>query len=106
MMYGMMALTEYNRTAAQEPHYAGMMRNRPAKKYRVFEIGNGVFFEFWNTQEWEFTILHQAFDSQESYCLANRLLTNARCIGPSAENLSRVVKMARKTVADYLAAQE
>ena len=101
----MTALTEYNRTAAQAPQYAAMMRKRPARKYRAFEIGNGVFFEFWNTQEWEFTILHQAFDSQESYCLANRLLTNARCIGPSAENLSRVVKMARKTVANYLSEQ-
>ena len=102
MMYDMNALMEYKRKTCHDPQYAVNMRNRPAKKYRVFEIGNGVFFEFWNTQEWEFTILHQAFDSQESYCLANRLLTNARCIGPSAENLSRVVKMARKTVANYL----
>ena len=105
MMYGISALMEYNRTAAQDPQYTATMGNRPARKHRVFEIGNGVFFEFWNTQEWEFTILHQAFDSQESYCLANRLLTNARCIGPSAENLSRVVKMARKTVANFLAEQ-
>ena len=105
MMYGIGALMEYNRKAYQDPQYAANMRNRPAKKHRISEIGNGVFFEFWSTHEWEFTILPQIFNRQERYYLANQLLTNARCIGPSAENLHRVVKMARKTVADFLSEQ-
>lgn len=105
MMYGISALMECNRKAYQDPQYAAMMCKRPAKKHRIFEIGNGVFFEFWGTHEWEFTILPHAFESRNRYRLANQLLTNARCIGPSAENLHRVVKMARKTVANYLAEQ-
>ena len=51
MMYDMNAMMEYKRKTCHDPQYAVNMRNRPAKKYRVFEIGNGVFFEFWNTQE-------------------------------------------------------
>lgn len=105
MMYGIGALMEYNRKAAQDSQYAVMMRNRPAKKHRVFEIGNGVFFEFWGAHEWEFTVLPLNMDRRDCYRLANQLFTNARCIGPSADNLHRIVKMAKKTIANYLSEQ-
>lgn len=102
MMYGMTALNEYNRKAAQDPQYAAMMRKRPAKKHRTFEIGHGIYFEFWGAHEWEFSVLPLYFDKKTCYHLAHELFTNACCIGPSADNLHRIVKMARKTVANYL----
>ena len=105
MMYGMMALTEFNRTAVQDPQYAGMMRNRPAKKHRAFEIGYGIYFEFWGAHEWEFSALPLYFDKKTCCHLVDQLYTNASCIGPSADNLHRIVKMARKTVANYLSEQ-
>ena len=105
MMYGISALMEYNRKAAQDPQYAATMRNRPARKHRVFEIGNGVFFEFWGAHEWEFTILPDAFERRDAYRLVHQLHTNACCIGPSADNLHRIVKMAKKTIANYLSEQ-
>lgn len=105
MMYGMMVLTEYNRKAAQDPQYAAMMRKRPAKKHRTFEIGHGIYFEFWGAHEWEFTVLPLYFDKKTCYHLAHQLQTTACCIGPSADNLHRIVKMARKTIANYLSEQ-
>ena len=92
MMYGMTALMEYNRTAAQDPRYAAMMRRRPAKKYRAVEIGHGIYFEFWGAHEWEFTVLPLYFDKKTCYHLAYQLHTTARCIGLSADNLHRIVK--------------
>ena len=62
MLYGTQTLMECNRKAVQEPQYAATMRNRPARKHRVFEIGNGVFFEFWSPREWEFTVLPLEID--------------------------------------------
>ena len=105
MIYGISALMEYNRKAAQDSQYAAMMRKRPARKHRVFEIGNGVFFEFWGAHEWEFTVLPLNMDRRDCYRLANQLFTNARCIGPSADNLHRIVKMAKKTIANFLSEQ-
>ena len=103
MMYGTQTLMECNRKAVQEPQYAGITRNRPAKKHRVFEIGNGVFFEFWSPREWEFTVLPLEIDHDSCGRLLNQLYTNASCIGPSADSLPRIVKKARQTVAAYLA---
>lgn len=105
MMYGTQILMESNRKAAQDPRYVATMRNRPVRKHRVFEIGNGVFFEFWSPREWEFTVLPLEIDHDSCGRLLNQLYTNASCIGPSADNLHRIVKMARKTVTNYLSEQ-
>ena len=103
MMYGTQILMESNRKAAQDPRYVATMRNRPVRKHRVFEIGNGVFFEFWSPREWEFTVLPLEIDLKSCSRLMNQLYTDASCIGPSADSLPRIVKKARQTVAAYLA---
>ena len=105
MMYGITALMEYNRKAAQDPRYAAIMRSRPAKKHRVYEIGNGIFFEYWNTHEWEFTVLNPNIDRKESYHLLNQLYADVCNIDPTYDKLHRIVKMARKTFANYLSEQ-
>jgi len=102
MMYGITALMEYNRKAAQDPRYAAIMRSRPAKKHRVYEIGNGIFFEYWNKDEWEFTQVNQNIDMQEWNRVALDLVFSIKCINPTADKLQRIVKMAKKRFAKFL----
>lgn len=39
-----MELMKVNEMACRNPEYARMMRKRPGKKYRVFEICGGGYF--------------------------------------------------------------
>lgn len=96
------ALTSVNLMALQNPNYARIMARRPAKKHRVIEIGNGIFFEYWNKDEWEFTQVNQNIDMQEWNRVALDLVFSIKCINPTADKLQRIVKMAKKRFAKFL----
>lgn len=102
MMNGMNALMEVNQQARQNPNYADMMTRRSAKKHRVFEIGNGIFFEYWNKNEWEFTVVNKNIDMREWTRTARQIVVDIECMNPTSEKLPRIVKLAKKRFAQYL----
>lgn len=101
-MMNVSALTSANLMALQNPAYAEMMTRRPAKKHRVIEIGNGIFFEYWNKDEWEFTLLNRAIDMKEWNRVAREIVCSIECMNPTADKLQRIVKMAKKRFAKFL----
>ena len=102
MLNGMNALMEANQQARQIPGYEAIMANRPAKKHRVFEIGNGIFFEYWNKTNWEFTVVNKRINMREWNRTARQVVIDIECMNPTSDKLHRIVKLAKKRFAQYL----
>lgn len=96
------ALMAANQQAYQIPFYSDIMTNRPAKKHRVFEIGNGIFFEYWNKSNWEFTVVNKDIDMREWTRTARQVVIDIECMNPTSDKLHRIVKLAKKRFAQYL----
>ena len=84
----------------QSPAYNAIMsKNRPEKKHRVFIISDSIYFEFWKTHEWKFTVRPAASDIFRKYMnLVHQMIRYADQINLDATKLPRFIAKVRKAV--------
>ena len=97
-----LSLMEANKIAHQKPEYAEMMKRRPEKKHRVYDIGNGIYFEYWSKSEWEFTVANSQIDHSEILPILIQLIIEIKSMKPTADKLDWIISRVTNRLAKFL----